>query len=279
MKLIVATDPHLVPPGQRLYELDPAANLAAFVDEVNERHSDAAACVLLGDLAHRGDEAAYALLRDILERLQVPWYVLLGNHDNRTAFKRMFPESAIDTDGFVQSCVDTEAGRLLLLDTLETGTHAGGLCEARQDWLAAALAFDPEAPYFLFMHHPPMRVGLPSLDSVRLMQHGRFEQILRPHRHRIRHLFFGHLHRPVSGSWNGLPFTGLRGTAHQCTLDFTGSNLPDGSHEPPAYAIVLVDEHVVTVHTHDFLDRSRSFELAPRPGRDSSFARTAKAAE
>ena len=265
MKLIVATDPHLVPPNQRLYELDPAANLAAFVDDVNEQHSDAAACILLGDLAHRGDEAAYAVLRDILERLQVPWYVLLGNHDNRTAFKRMFPETAIDTGGFIQSCVDTEVGRLLLLDTLEPGTHAGGLCEARQDWLAAALAFDPEAPYFLFMHHPPMRVGLPSLDGVRLMQYGRFERILRPHRDRIRHLFFGHLHRPVSGNWYGVPFTGLRGTAHQCALDFNGGTQTDGSHEAPAYAIVLIDEHVVTVHTHDFLDRSQRFALAPRP--------------
>lgn len=279
MKLIVATDPHLVPPDHRLYDLDPAANLAAFVDEVNERHSDAVACILLGDLAHRGDEAAYALLRDILERLQVPWYVLLGNHDNRTAFKRTFPEAAIDTGGFVQSCIDTEAGRLLLLDTLETGTHAGGLCEVRQDWLTAALAFDPEAPFFLFMHHPPMRIGIPSLDSIRLMQYRRFEEILRPHRDRIRHLFFGHVHRPVSGTWNGLPFTGLRATAHQCALDLTGGGQPDGSHEPPSYAIALIDERTVVVHNHDFLDRSRRFELGPRPKREAGSDDKAKAAE
>ena len=91
--------------------------------------------------------------------------------------------------------------------------------------------------------------------------------IVAPHAGRIRHLFYGHVHRPVAGSWLGIPTTTLRGTNHQCWLDFEEQNQIPGSHEPPAYAVVLIDERVV-VHTHDYLDASPKFSLADPDWRD-----------
>src|SRR5256885_8190549 len=34
----------------------------------------------------------------------------------------------------------------------------------------------------------------------------------------FRSLSFGHIHRPISGSWRGIPFSTLRGTNHQVAL-------------------------------------------------------------
>ena len=50
--------------------------------------------------------------------------------------------------------------------------------------------------------------------------------------------------------------------SHQVWLDFSEDTegVP-GSHEPPAYAIVLIGADQVVIHFHDFLDDSRKFNL------------------
>lgn len=270
MKLIWLTDPHLAKPGEPLYGLDPEARLKACLDDIAANHADAELCVITGDLTHWGDEETYALLRDLLERLPMPVQLLLGNHDARETFRRVFPETPVDAQGFVQSVRETLAGRLVFLDTHEPGTHAGSYCERRRAWLEARLEEAPEAPFFLFMHHPPFKTGMPALDAIALMQRRRFEALLAPHRARLRHLFFGHLHRPVSGHWQGVPFTSIRGTAHQCWLDFEAPDQTPGSHEPPAYAVVLLDEANAIIHVHDFLDPGPTFTFGPRPDADAA---------
>ncbi|NQV58180.1 MAG: hypothetical protein HQ502_00835, partial [Alphaproteobacteria bacterium] len=59
----------------------------------------------------------------------------------------------------------------------------------------------------------------------------------------------------------GIPFTTLRATSHQTWLDFTATGDIPGSHEPPAYAIVLIEPNQVVVHFHDFLDASPKFAM------------------
>ena len=263
MKLIHITDTHLVKPGERLYGLDPQARLEACVADINRHHADADLCVITGDLTHWGEPEAYALLRDCLAPLAVPLHLVIGNHDDRDAFLDAFPETPTDDDGFVQSARDTAVGRFLFLDTVQPGTHAGHYCKARLAWLDAQLADArrDEQPAYLFMHHPPFAVHLRPLDAVGLLDAEPLRALVKPHAANIRHLFFGHVHRPISGSWCGIPFTTLRGTNHQCWLDFTATDMIPGSHEPPAYAIALMDGEATVVHFHDYLDASEKYHL------------------
>jgi 3',5'-cyclic AMP phosphodiesterase CpdA len=260
MKLIHITDPHLVRPGEQLYGLDPCKRLTACIADINLNHGDADLCVITGDLTHWGDVDAYYGLRDCLERLEIPLRLVVGNHDKRAEFLSVFPRTPVDENGFVQSVLDTDGGRCLFLDTIEPGTHAGHYCAQRQDWLRRQLddARDCAAVY-LFMHHPPFILRIPSMDSLAMQDRHALAELLAPYRN-IRHLFFGHVHRPVSGSWRGIPFTTLRGTSHQVWLDFQSDQIR-GSHEPPAYAIALIEPDQVVVHFHDFLDIGEKFEL------------------
>jgi hypothetical protein len=73
--------------------------------------------------------------------------------------------------------------------------------------------------------------------------------------------FFGHLHRPIFGSWRGIPFSTLRGTNHQVALRLEDTAKVPGSHEPPQYGVVLLGEDSITMHLHDFLDISARFWL------------------
>ena len=261
MKFIHITDTHLVSPGETLYGLDPLARLEACVADVNRRHADAAFAIVTGDLTHWGKVAAYDALRGAFSRLAIPYRLCLGNHDERAAFLEAFPDTPVDPNGFVQSVIDHDAGRFILLDSKEPGDHGGILCGRRLGWLEARLAERTDRPVYLFIHHPPFAVGLKQMDGHALREPEAFAHVLGPHAHRIRHLFCGHLHRPLAGSWRGIPFSTMRGTNHQVALDFTVADHVPGSHEPPAYAVVLIDRDTVVVHFHDYMDESERFPL------------------
>ncbi len=270
MKLIHLTDTHFVPKGKTLYGGDPRANLEAAVADINRAHGDADLVVVTGDLTHWGEAEAFASLAEVFTELSPPLQLLIGNHDARDVFAAHFPDQALDENGFVQSVRKTEAGHLIFLDTNLVGTHAGWFCEARRQWLAERLseAALVDAPVFLFMHHPPFKIGLPPLDRISLQEPELFADVVLPHASRIRHLFFGHIHRPLSGSWNGIPVSTQRAMNHQCWLDFTAEEDIAGSFEPPAYGVVLIDPQQVIIHTHDFLDKSEKFSLRDSPVQD-----------
>jgi 3',5'-cyclic AMP phosphodiesterase CpdA len=261
MKLIHLTDLHFVAPGQRLYGLDPRERLDAAITDINAHHADAALAVITGDLAHWGDDEAYASLRESLSALAIPIVPILGNHDDRMAFLRHFPDALQDENGFVQGHRDAPPGRLLFLDTLNEGYTAGWYCAKRRAWLARELG-QHEGPFYVFMHHPPFETGMAPMDRIGLAQRGDFAAVVAPEADKVRHLFHGHVHRPISGSWMGIPFSTLRATSHQVWFDLAARGLDvRGSHEPPAYAVVLIGAETVVVHSHDYLDSSPKFSL------------------
>lgn len=264
MKFIHLTDPHQVRPGTLLYGLDPARRLRDAVASIVAEHADAAFVAITGDLAHWGEPDAYAVLREALSPLPMPVRLLIGNHDDRTAFRAAFPEVPVDAEGFVQYAFDAGDTRVVCLDTNEPGVSWGVLCERRAAWLADTLADATRAgrPVHLMLHHPPFPVGILPMDRISLRDAGPLTEALEPHRATVRQMYFGHLHRPLAGSWRGIPFSTVRGTAHQVTLtlDAAGDRVP-GSHEPPQYAVVLADADTTVVHLHDFADASPRFLL------------------
>lgn len=256
MKIIQITDTHLMPRGINLHGLDPCKRLEACIVSINKYHSNAELCIITGDLADRGDREAYHDLRVILKQLSMPYHLLIGNHDHRKIFSEVFPEAPHDEQGFIQQVLETPVGALLMLDTVEHGEPWGSYCETRASWLKSQLELHKNKPVYLFMHHPPFAIGIPVLDRISLREDAkRIYQTVKDFSN-IKHLFFGHVHRPVSGSWHGIPFTTLRGTNHQVQLDLEAEDYFPLTHEPPAYCVIFLENQQTTVHFHDFLDDS-----------------------
>jgi 3',5'-cyclic AMP phosphodiesterase CpdA len=254
MKLVHITDTHLVEPGRSLYQTDPYQRLAQCIDDVLANHSDAAFCVVTGALAHKAEPAAYRGMAKQLARLAMPVYPLAGNHDLRAPLIEALPDAPRDEHGFIQAVLRRAEGDFIFLDTLDEGVNGGRYCERREAWLRARLDEALTRPVYLFMHHPPFSIGIPCVDRIALAEPERFAAIVDGRRN-IRHIFYGHVHRPVCGSWKGIPVSTMRGLNHQVPFDLhTVSPVPK-SHEPPAYAVAFVEPDQVTVHFHDFLDR------------------------
>ena len=150
-------------------------------------------------------------MAELIRPLAIPSILLLGNYDDRANFRRVFDDGMDDGAGFVQGVRKTLAGTFIFLDTHEPGEAAGSFCAARRAWLEKTLA-ETDGPLFLFMHHPPFPVGIAYMDAIALKEPETFADIVRPHAARIRHLFFGHIHRAIAGSWLGIPVSNMRGT-------------------------------------------------------------------
>ena len=247
MKFIHITDPHFVPKGKMLYGHDPRNSLEAAIKDINQHHKDAEIAIITGDLTHWGEKEAFISLKETLLNLAIPWRLLIGNHDKREIFSEIFPSQERDENGFVQSTIEKNIGTFLLLDTALEGTHAGHYCKIRQKWLADTLD-KKDGPVFIFMHHPPFKIGIPVLDNINLRKDSqRIHQILSNYTN-IRHIFFGHVHRPVSGSWHGIPFSTMYGTNHQIQLDLNAEDYFPHTHEPPSYCVILIETEQTIVH-------------------------------
>lgn len=272
LKFIHITDTHLVGRGGALYGTDPAWRLEACVADILSAHGDAAFCIVTGDLADRGGRPVYDLLGEILSPLPMPVHLMVGNHDSRAELRAAIPAAFDDGNGFVQGRIETSVGDFLMLDTIEPGRDHGVFCAQRADWLSQSLARSGTRPVYLCQHHPPFPVGIAGDDRLAILDRGPFEAAIAPHRHRIRHMFFGHIHRPISGSWQGLPFSTLFGTNHQTALELApylsiekALAEPDdtvwGAPEPPHYGVVLIDAEMVVVHQRTFLAGRQRFVL------------------
>ena len=256
MKIIQVTDLHLVPEKREMHGVNSFERVAACFEDIEANHSDADLCVITGDLSHKGQVGAYEELAEILSGLSIPYRLMIGNHDIRANFLSVFPNVPVDPNGFIQSSIDLDAGRFIFTDTVTEGEKFGAYCEDRAAWLRTELESSGDRPVYLFLHHPPFNLGIPNMDRMRLINGDNLlAHTIAPYSN-IRHIFFGHVHRPTAGNWNGISFSSFRGTAHQVALRLNETPLLVRSHEPPAYGVIILNSQSTVVHFHDFLDQT-----------------------
>ena len=213
LKLIWMSDTHFVAEGDVLGH-DPRVRLEAAVEHVNRHHADADMCVISGDLANHGAQADYEGLRDRLGALTVPFFPMVGNHDDRDLLRGTFQLPETCMEGFVQYVVPKSEGRVFCLDTQKTDADAGEFCDERREWLRAELERDGETPAYLFMHHPAHALGLPMQDADRMQGGDEFLEFASSFTC-VKYLFIGHVHRPITGVIRGLPFSTMRSALYQ----------------------------------------------------------------
>lgn len=256
MKLIHLTDTHITDKGVAIFGREAIDTLKLAIADINKHHSDADCCIITGDLTHWGDEPSFLRLKSVLETLNLPCHLVIGNHDHRELAASIFPEHfPRDDNGFLQQVIDLPEGKLFLLDSVKHGTHEGEFCPQRQTWLAEQLAQYPDDNIYLAIHHAPFKTGLKAMDTIGINAEdaAAMASILATHNH-VKHLFFGHYHRPISGQWQGIPFSCLRSMMLQVTLDLISPDEVIGKHEQPQYGVVLIDDGQTVVHYHDFAD-------------------------
>jgi 3',5'-cyclic-AMP phosphodiesterase len=237
MLIAQLTDPHVRPPGKRAYGIaDTNALLARAVDAVLAFTPRPDLVLVTGDLADVGAREEYGTLRDQLDRLTMPVYVIPGNHDRRDKLRAAFAEQPWihQHEHFIQYAIEGWPVRLLALDTVVPGHAHGELCAERLAWLEARLAEVPDRPTLIMMHHPPFVTGIEHMDAINCVNGEELGSIVRRHPS-IERIVCGHHHRPIQIRWQGTLVSVAPGIAHQVTLDLRPGAPASFTMEPPAF--------------------------------------------
>ena len=245
----------------------------AAIDAINASAPDFV--VVTGDLTNRGTWEGFTLARQMLDCLQVPYYVLPGNHDIRVEGERQLFCSVFAGHGPTDrsyAAWDVDGARCLGLDAWWR-TRTGKLVEAKPKkkkrsgvalppeqlrWLESELRAHPHAPTLIFLHYPlvPMAQRFQVYHpKIAIDLYNREEVLALLARHpQVRAVFCGHQH------YNEIvrvPTAG--GELLHCMLCATVEY-------PMMWREVTVDNACITVATHlTPVDELRERSLADAP--------------
>jgi 3',5'-cyclic-AMP phosphodiesterase len=241
LRMLIAqiSDLHVAEPDAWVRQLvDSNANLSAAIDYLNSLKPRPDLVVATGDLTDNGTTEEYRLLRNIFEALEIPLYVIPGNHDEVEALvvgldhHRYLPREG----GALQYVVEGTP-RIVAVDTTKPGYHEGLLGSERLSWLDETLSAEPAMPTMVMMHHPPFDSGIWWMDRSRLRDADRFEEVVRRHP-QVRRVIAGHIHRAIQVSWGETLLTVAPSTAHQVGLELAPEAPPVLTAEPPMLTLL-----------------------------------------
>jgi Icc protein len=191
--------------------------------------------IVTGDHTHDELPETYAAVREELAPFLDRLWVLPGNHDDRVVLRAAFGDR-IPADGNGRVTFSFRAGDWLCLglDTQVPGAVGGRLGAEQVDWIRAQLADHRPRAAVLFMHHPPVELGLAWLDRIGLEDADLLQGLL-VNEPRVRLVCCGHVHHESSNRVGSaevvtVPSTGLQFSPTGDVAEFVAA--------PPGYRVI-----------------------------------------
>lgn len=180
-----------------------AETLRRCVADINRQGVDAV--VHTGDSVHHGTADDYEHLREILQDLEAPLFLVPGNRDRHDLLRDAFdhPSYFSEKGRHLHYAVEDYPIRLVALDSVDAGERKGVFCRERLAWLDETLAREPEWPTILFMHHPPFDIPPHYVGGYRVQQQADdLEQVVSRYPQVVR-VLCGHVHCLSGVPWGG----------------------------------------------------------------------------
>lgn len=232
------SDPHITtgPLGA-----GPAAGLQLALARVLALEPLPVAVVLSGDLVDQGKPEEYEELRRIIKGFPLPLHLVAGNHDSPDAMLAAFGGSGLLAGGEhgVQYAVEHDRATVVVLDSNLPGKPSGLLGPEQLGWLDAVLGERPDVPAFVAVHHPPMAVGIPFLDGMRLEDGDALAEVVAGHPRVVR-VLAGHVHRPITCAFAGSTLAIAPSTYRQSSLSMIDGAPMGYLDEPTGFLLHLL---------------------------------------
>jgi 3',5'-cyclic-AMP phosphodiesterase len=240
-------------------------NIALAIARINELSPRPDIVLATGDLTASGSPEQYESLTDLLEPLEVPLYIIPGNHDEHRPLLDAFSgKYGLEDDGYgyVRTVIDKYQLRLVSLDTTVHGHHHGAIPQERASWLDQVLSEKPDKPTLIFMHHPPFETGIWWMDKLGVLDGlDRLAKVLSDH-NQVIGITAGHLHRTIHATFSGVPVTVAPTTCYSVGLNIHIEGSPVVTDEPPGMMMHLWQAGALVSHNL-FLRKHNIYDVAP----------------
>ena len=196
--ILQISDTHIVGSGKlvagRLKTELPFRRLVQRIGDIRDQIGAVDAVLVSGDLSDDGSAESYQNFREILAPLELPFYVIPGNHDAREPMRAAFLE-----DGYLPDTGKLNWHRqigdvhVIGLDTLVEGQGGGRLDKPTLEFLGDTLSAIESGSVLLALHHPPFKTGIGFMDSIGLENSAELVEVLSDCEIELR-ITCGHIH-------------------------------------------------------------------------------------
>lgn len=162
-----------------------------------------------GDLTNDGDREDFRYLKELMDKYipeETPYYVVLGNHDDKNEFYQGF--FGEDRDGLYLHQDTINGYRLVFMDSAQKGEHEGFIYQDQADWLFDILSEPAEKGTLLFHHHPLEVSWTDDVQKTTVidgyldkLQETDVIGIFTGHLHQNRHVNFGKIAQHTAGAF------------------------------------------------------------------------------
>ena len=233
---------HICQDGKYAYEVsDTVKGLKGFIRKINKHSFKIDMLCITGDLSDDGSISSYEIVRESLEQLTIPYYLVPGNHDNKENMAVVFEDHK-----YLNSYVDNrilysfihKGVKIILLDSVSPGSPDGSLTEG----VLTALENELISNYntIIFMHQPPFPSGIGFMDNQSYLNKDKFLNIVEKNKN-IMLVACGHIHRQIFTKKSNVNFIVAPSTAMQLDLNLNDTAPGDFVLETPGYLIHRID--------------------------------------
>lgn len=160
--------------------------------------------VVSGDLTDDGWQEGYVAIDEALQRLNCRTHIIPGNADDKAAMRASLPAFARHTaSDAMHFCQQLNGVAVIGVDVTVAGESRGDI-RPHLPWLKNALAASPQ-PALLFLHQHLFPCGIAPLDSAMCDGGPELSQLINSLPFPPLALCSGHVHRPMSATFAGVP--------------------------------------------------------------------------
>ena len=155
LRVVQITDIHLLAEtGATLYGVDTAIALQKVIDAIVELSPLPDLMIATGDLAEDGSKATYNRLRDLLSGVNMPVYVLAGNHDDINAMH----DSLVNQNIKFIDMARVDKWIFMFVNSQVVGESYGYISPDEMSRLKSNLELAGDTPVVVALHHTPMQI-------------------------------------------------------------------------------------------------------------------------
>lgn len=168
--------------------------------------------VVSGDLSQDCTFESYQHLANLLNKINIKYYLLPGNHDDVNILNKVFDFNW--HKGEVDYSFEFYDWFIYVIDTARYPDDSGTLSDSQLSKLEKSLSENKSKPTIIFMHHHPVKVNSSWMDEMILKEHSDFNKIIKENL-QIKAVLFGHIHQVFEAKVNGTFYASAPATCYQ----------------------------------------------------------------